>query len=162
MRVLRYSAVLLILVAVVSCAKKAKPTPPPASPVAEASAKAGKVMLTVRVRVAKGDLRFTPAVFNRARKQLRDQRGSFVASSTNATMSADTVSIDLRVPYMLGTATNLNVYRYYITDRDASSTAFSSPFAVQVRSQDVVSNANGYMATTQIYPVTWGYTNTGK
>ena len=159
MRVLRYSTVLLILV-VASCAKQAKPTPP--ASLTEAVAPTGRVMLTVRVRVTKGDLRFSQAVFNRARKQLRDQRGSFVASSTNATMSTDNVSIDLRVPYMLGTATNLNVYRYYIIDRDASSTALSSPFAVQVRSQDVVSNANGYMVTTQVYPVTWGYTNTGK
>ncbi|MGL5722552.1 MAG: hypothetical protein ACRCY4_09155 [Brevinema sp.] len=162
MRVLRYSAVLLILVVVASCAKKAKPTPAPAPAIAEAPAQTGRVMLTVRVRVAKGDLRFTPEVFNRARKQLRDQRGSFVANSTNATMGANAVTIDLSVPYMLGTATNLNVYRYYITDRDAASTAFSSPFAVQIRAQDVTSVSNNHMVTTQVYPVTWGYTNSGK
>ncbi|MGL5254920.1 MAG: hypothetical protein ACRC9L_08015 [Brevinema sp.] len=158
MKIFRYSVVLVVLV-LASCAKKAKPTP---EPVEFVPVQTGRVMLMVRVRVTKGDLKFTPEVFTRSRKQLRDQRGSFIANSTNAMLSENTVSIDLYVPYMLGTTTNLNVYRYVISDRDASSQAFSSPFAVQINSQNVVSSDDNHMYTTPIYPVTWQYTNTGK
>lgn len=145
-------AILALAIVPVACAKQAKPTPAPAP------AAANPAQLTVRVRVSKSDLKYDQAAFNRAAKHLKNAKGTLLTGTANARLTADTVFIDLSVPYTAGAATNLGSLRYFINNPDAGQTATSTPFIVDIKPEQVTNN----IVTTPLYKVTWRHTFSGK